>query len=357
MDSTRDCAYPTYLDTAAYGLPSTQVRDLALEVTREWARGSVVWLRDWEPLADDCRRLAAGLLGLGVEGISLVPTVSVASAYVAWSLPRGAVVLAADNEFRSVLYPFMARERRGEITLRLLPRQALETYAEHVDLLAVSHVESADGHVNDVQGLTATAHGLGGRIYVDATHAVGTLPPVYAGVDHLAVTAYKWLCSPRGVSFLYTAPHVRPEMVPLATGWRSSPGYHDGAYFGGPLDLFEDGRGLDVSVAWQPIVVARGCLQEIHAIPPQERFERGHRVVGAVAEGLGLAAPAGTILSVPVTDPAATTEALKRHGVKTGVQGPARRVRLSAHFYNTHADVEPAVAALRALVDRRRTPA
>lgn len=355
MDSSRDSGGVTYLDTASYGLPSIAVREVALQVTRDWASGQAVWLRDWEPLANQCRVLAATILGVDPAGVSLVPTVSVGSAYVAWSLPVGSTVLVAEHEFRSLLYPFLSREQRGDIHVRLVPGGELARRIDQAtDLVAVSHVESADGHVNDVEELGTAAHAAGARLFVDATHAAGTLEATYKDADYLAVTAYKWLCSPRGVSFFYAAPSIREELIPLAAGWRASPGYLSGDYFGGPLDLFTDGRGLDVSVAWQAVAAARRALEEIAAIDPGDRFARGHSVVASIADALSIDPPAGNILSVPIGDPNACATAFTHGRVRAGIQTAARRVRISAHYYNTPEDVDAAVSAVQAFVDRSR---
>jgi selenocysteine lyase/cysteine desulfurase len=65
-----------------------------------------------------------------------------------------------------------------------------------------SAVQSATGEVVDLAEVAARAHAVGALLVADGTQAVGWLPLSVEHVDALACAAYKWLCAPRGTSFL-----------------------------------------------------------------------------------------------------------------------------------------------------------
>ena len=85
--------------------------------------------------------------------------------------------------------------------------------------MAVSSVQSADGHVADLAALRST----GVRVFVDGTQSIGALPLDLAGVDYLAVSGYKWLLCPRGLGFLYVRRERLDEIEPWLAGWKSQP--------------------------------------------------------------------------------------------------------------------------------------
>ena len=67
-----------------------------------------------------------------------------------------------------------------------------------------------------------------------------------------------------------------------------------------------------------------------------------------LAERLGLPAPVGSIVSVPVEGADAVREELARNGIKAAVR--AGSVRLSTHVYNSADQIDTAVAALARFV-------
>ena len=84
---------------------------------------------------------------------SEVATGSQASQFVglvAASLRPRSVVLAAEEDFTSVLFPFL----RADLDVRLVPLDRLvDSITSEVDLVAVSAVQSADGRLIDLAAL------------------------------------------------------------------------------------------------------------------------------------------------------------------------------------------------------------
>src|SRR5262249_54757943 len=155
------------------------------------------------------------------------------------------------------LLPWRGLESRG-VEVRLLP---LDRLAEGVDdrtaLVVLSAVQSSDGAVADLDALRAT----GARLFVDATQAVGAVPVDVRGIDYLAAHPYKWLCSPRGLAFLYVRSDLLDEIQPWTAGWKSRDEPYE-TFYGLPT-LTPDARRLDISLPWLLAAGARAALEVI----------------------------------------------------------------------------------------------
>lgn len=344
----------TYLDTATYGLPPRETLAAIREAVGGWEAGTTDWL-DWERSAEECRSEFAGLVGAGPEEIALLPAVSLASGIVASVLSSGDEVLLAEGDFRSVGYPFLAARERNGIVVREAPFGAVaEAISEETRLVAISHVHSASGEVADLAAIRACAAEVGALVYLDATQSVGVLDVDVraAGVDALSCAGYKWLCTPRGVAFLYLRRDLPAEPFPFAASWHALPreDVEAGAYYGSPLVLDEGRRRFDTSLPWHAWVGALPSLRTIRSVPAQLRRELSSAAVLRLAADLDLEPPGSSIMSVAVSDPRQVSERLADAGVRASVR--AARVRISSHLYNRAEDGSRAATVLSDFVDR-----
>lgn len=91
---------------------------------------------------------------------------------VASSLPSGSEVVCAEEEFTSVLFPFLVRQQAGELVVRVVPLERLaEAVRSSTTLVALSAVQSADGRVFD------------GAAVLEVSHESPTLPRAAAVAD------------------------------------------------------------------------------------------------------------------------------------------------------------------------------
>ena len=135
-----------------------------------------------------------------------------------WSPPRSRrarACCAREEDFTSVLFPFLAQERARRAGRARAARAAgrRRSAREH-DLVAVSAVQSADGRLADLDAIAAAAAHHGARTFVDTTQATGWLPLDCARFDYTACAGYKWLLCPRGTAFFTIAPERRAELTP-----------------------------------------------------------------------------------------------------------------------------------------------
>ena len=127
-------------------------------------------------------------------------------------------MLIADGDFSSIVLPFVHAGRA--LRVRTAPLAALaDAIRADTALVAFSLVQSATGEVADAAAIVAAAQRVGARTLCDATQAVGWLPVAASDFDAVICHAYKWLCAPRGVSFLAVSERLAARMTPLFAGW------------------------------------------------------------------------------------------------------------------------------------------
>jgi selenocysteine lyase/cysteine desulfurase len=327
-----------YLNTASYGLPPVEAVEATSRWIAEWRDGSAP-LADWLPATDHARELLARFTGLRAACIATGTSVSQMVGLVAASIPSGSLVLAAEDEFVSLLYPFLAQADRG-VRVETVPRDQLPAAAtERGTVIAFSLVSSVDGTRADDEALVAAARARGSLTVVDAAQAVGWLAADYSRFDIVVAPAFKWLCSPRGTAFLAVRPEHLAWIRPGVAGWWPSVAHN--RPFGGPLQLAETAKRLDATPVWTSWPGTAASLRVLCEVGVEAVGTRVVSLANRLREGLGL--PANRTPTVIVDAPNAAAQ-LAAAGVVASVT-PAG-TRLSVHIYNDEADIDTALDAL-----------
>ncbi len=330
-----------YVNTASIGLPPRRVIEAVDEALDTWRSGRAE-AAGYDALVDDARRRFAGLVGVSPDRVAIGNQVSTFTGLVAAALPDGAHVLAAEEDFTSVLFPFMAHADRG-VRVESVPLDRLvASIRPGVSLVAVSAVQSADGRCvpGGLDGLAAAAERHGCLTYIDATQAVGWLPFDAAPFDFVSCAAYKWLMSPRGTAFGVVRPERLPMLRPLFAGWYAGDDPWTSIY-GPPLRLAHTARRLDISPAWLSwagTVPALDLLAEV-GIAAIHRHDVG--LANALRERLRLPKGDSAIVTVAA---AGGLETLRAADVRASIRAGA--VRISFHLHNTESDVDAVARAL-----------
>jgi len=331
-----------YVNTASIGLPPRRVATALDEAIDVWRSGRAE-AADYDAIVDRARRRFAGLVGVSADRVAIGNQVSTFTGLVASALPDGARVLAAAEDFSSILFPFLAHADRG-VRVETVPLDGLvEAIRPGVHLVAVSAVQSADGRLvpGGLERFAAAAAEHGCLTYVDATQAVGWLPFDAGRFDFVSCAAYKWLLSPRGTAFGVVRPE-RLEMVrPLFAGWYAGDDPWTSIY-GSPLRLAKDARRLDISPAWLSWAGTGPALELLDEVGIAAIHRHDVGLANALRRRLGL--PRGESAVVTV----ATGEGLERlRAAGVGASIRAGAVRLSFHLHNTESDVDVVARALR----------
>lgn len=356
-------ARKTYLNTCSLGCVSRQSRSAVGTFLDIWEEhGASAWYRIWLGEVQALRERFARLIGASSDEVAILPNVSSALAALSTATPAGGNVVCAAMDFPTIPYQWMAKPG---VEARLAPspdgiRTPLSAYEPLVDgdtrWLATSHVFYTSGAVQDARALASLAHQHGALFLLDAYQATGQLPTdVKAlGVDAYVTGGLKWLLGGPGVAYMYVRRELHERLSPQVTGWfahaeqfkfdsSSFRPHRDARRFeaGTPAvaAVYAGGAGLD-----HVLRHGSGAIRRRTSDLARDLYER------LLDAGYDLATPedederAGIVM-VRVADPAPVVKALAAEGVI--VDHRPGRVRVSPYYYNTFAENERFVAALR----------
>lgn len=326
-----------YLDTASIGVPSSAVADATVEAVDRWRRaGDPPGAHD--AAVEQAREGFGRLINVPPERIAIGATVSQLLAPVAAGLPDGARVITLEREYTSVTFPFAAQAGRG-VSVTEVPRAELYDRIRGHDVVATSLVQSADGWIVDLERLRQAAEAAGAMVVLDASQAAGWLPLRLEWVDFVAVHGYKWLFSPRGAAWLAVHPRAAERGLPVAANWYAAQPPEDPAY-GLPLRLRSGARRFDLSPAWISYAGAAIALPYLAGLDLEAVRAHDVGLADRLLAGLGLPPRGQAIVAL---------DADRGRLEQAGVRAPLRdgRTRFSFHLYNTEADVDRALEALK----------
>lgn len=331
-----------YLAACTVGLPTRASRD-AIIADLDAATHDGPDPVAYSAAVERSRSHFAALVGVAPDRVAIGSQASVAAALVAASLPEGAEVLITEGDFSSIVLPFV-HSGRG-LRVRTAPLDSLAAaVSPETALVVFSLVQSATGEVADADAIVAAAEAHGARTFCDATQAVGWLPVEASRFDAVVCHAYKWLCAPRGVSFLTVSPRLEHDMPALFAGWYAGADPWTSCY-GREVELAPDATRFDVSPAWQAFVGAEPALELFATLDPDALYEHTTGLARRFREGLGLDAPARDSAIVTWADPDGS-ELARLTAAGITASGRAGRARVAFHVFNDDGDVDLALAAL-----------
>jgi len=361
-----------YLNAAAWGpLPRAGVEAGRLGA----ARKGQPWLMDHAFARDQherARSAAAALISAAPDDVALIPSVGygVATAGKILDIPRGHRVLVLEDDHTSPVLEWMSRADAQGFDVEVVARPENGDWSSAVldaissagrppvSLASISSIHWADGGSIDLAAVSAALRREGGRLLVDATHAVGvlhldvrTLDP-----DFVIFPTYRWLLGPYGRAFIYVAKRHQ-DGTPLeqtAFGRRDVIAEND-VYFA-DMRYRPDARRFDMGerdhiISLEMASVGMELAGRWGADAISKRLAH---LTGRIADGLGelpVAVPddrfrAPHILCIRLVkdELPGVVEALARE--KIHVAPRLGRMRISPHVYNTLGDADRLVGAL-----------
>lgn len=330
-----------YVAAASIGIPPRRAVDALRADLDAWARAD----RDpqgYDPIIARTREHYARLVGVEPTRVAIGSQTSVQAELVAASIPDGAEVLVVERDFSSLVTPFAQRPGSN---VRGVPLEALaDAITDDTFIVVFSLVQSATGVVADAAAICDAAERHGALTFCDLTQAAGVLPVAAADFDLTVCHTYKWLCSPRGVCFLTVGPRADTLLRPRQGGWYSGDDVWQSCY-GFDITLASDARRFDVSPVWQAWVGAEQSIAMFADLDIAEVWERAAGLGELLCHELDLPVRRQPIIAWPDPD-GSQLAAMSAAGIR--ISGRAGRARASFHLWNTEADVEAIVRAVRA---------
>ncbi|MEQ1699691.1 MAG: aminotransferase class V-fold PLP-dependent enzyme [Ilumatobacteraceae bacterium] len=225
-----------FLNHGSFGAVPRVVQEAYEGLQREMERNPVAWLqREAEPRMASARSRLASFVGASADDVVFFPNPTTAVNMVAHSirLEPGDQVVTTDHEYGAMYRTWTkyCREAGAEY-VRVpipLPVTTEEDFVERVwsavtprtKVLFLDHLTSATALIFPVAELCRRARAAGIISIIDGAHVPGHIPldlatldcDVYVGALH------KWLCTPKGSSFLYASPAAQQWLQPLVVSW------------------------------------------------------------------------------------------------------------------------------------------
>jgi len=354
----------TYLNSCSQGALADTVRAAMIEYLDGMDDVGSLW-GTWVGKQEEVRGLLAQVMGADVSEVAVTASASAAASAIASSLFNGSrrKVVTTSLEFPTIGQIWHAQERRG-VEVVHVPAQAdntldLAQLAAAIDddtqIVSVTHVCYRNGAMTDIDAIVKLAHERGALVLVDSYQAAGAVPIDFhaLGADFLVGGCLKYMLGVPGIGFALVNAATTSEFVPTTTGWfaaRDIFAMDINAY-----DPAKDARrfegGTPTVPSTYPVAAGLNLLLEVGVDRAWQHTSTLHDMLRAGIAELGgrVVTPAsahGAMLAVASTDENALVAAMGADGII--VSNRDGNVRISPHFYNNDADVERALASLRA---------
>ncbi|PSM42671.1 aminotransferase [Streptomyces dioscori] len=379
---TPGTTHRVHLNNAGAGLLSRRtLATMTSHLELEADIGGYEAARQEQERIDATRTDLARLVGGRPDEIALFDNSTHAwnAAFYSMTFKPGDRILTGRAEYGSSVLAYLQTARRAGAEVVVVPDDEygqLDTAAltelidERTRLIGVTHIPTSGGLVNPAHEIGRIARAAGVPFLLDATQSVGQFPVdvTRIGCDMLSATGRKFLRGPRGTGFLWVRREALDYLDPFvsdieAATWDGERGFtwHAGARrfesweasYANVLGLGEAVRqALDLGmdpIGERALALGAYLRDALDALPGVTTYDLG-RVRCAIVTT--------KVDGVPTADVAA---ALTRQGINVSTTVPEHTqfdtevrdvhplVRLSPHYYNTHAELDRAVAAVAEL--------
>jgi cysteine desulfurase / selenocysteine lyase len=322
-------------------------------------------------LIQQTREVAARLIRAAPEEVALLGPTSLGLSLFANGIDwrEGDEVLCYLDDYPANVYPWLNLRTRG-VTVRFLepptpgaitPGLVEEALSPRTRLVALASCHFVSGYRIDIAGIGQLLRQRGVLFSLDAIQTLGAFPTTVEHVDFLSADAHKWLLGPLAIGIVFVrkdhfelcrptllgswnikAPEfmAQPEIEFLPTAQRYEPGALNLPGIAGMKAAIELLLEIGIEHTAERILSIRARLA-------QGLEEQGFRSLGAQPD----AAQSG-ILTVlhPSRDVTAIFEKLGRENIVCSPRqdrAGTKLLRFSPHFYNTEAEVDRVLEALK----------
>lgn len=362
----------TYLNSASVALMPTSAAAATIAWQEDLAENGTLNFDEVaeDKVFDNLRESFGSLIGARPQDIAVASSTTELIASIAWALmpPAGKSIVSTDIVFPTTAYPWIrvarhtgAQVRFVQSTAGVIDEDALIAAIDHTTaVVAICSVEYSNGQRYDLQGVAEAAHRVGAFLLVDASQSLGAVPFDWSTtlVDAMVTTSYKWLCGPFGVGLLALAPRWQDKLDPGIIGWRTHAEIYD--LRADRCVPHNDARRFEFStMAYGAAVGLTRSIDYIRRVGVDRISAHGLALGDKLMvelEGLGatVVSPRQTGARSSIVSarfPGSDPRTVVRHLGQAGVVVSARRdvVRFSPHLYNTTADIDRAIDALKRL--------
>ena len=225
----------TYLNTGSWGVMARPVFDQYIARLRELELNPTRNRVSLRHKVQESREELARFLNIQGEDLAFLPNVTVAINQVVNGLDwrEGDEILTTDQEYGAILNCLHNVSKRRNVSvvkaeIPVPPEQPSDilkpleaAFSARTRLVVCSHITTRTGMITPIRDIARLAHDKGALVAIDGAHAPGMIPlDIHeSGADFYGGNCHKWLCSPKGVGFLYSNPSVQSQLHHLIVGW------------------------------------------------------------------------------------------------------------------------------------------
>jgi isopenicillin-N epimerase len=230
----------TYLNHGAFGAcPKPIFEDyqqwqqkLEFEPTQFITKKAAIYL-------NESKEALANFIGCDAHDFFFVqnPTYAINLIMRSLSLKAGDEILATNHEYGAMDRTWHFYEKktgvkyiRQNISLPIVSKEQILTefwqgYTPQTKVVFLNHYSSATALIFPVKEICDKARELGLIVIVDGAHVPGHIDLDIATLnpDFYTGTVHKWLCTPKGSSFLYVKKEYQKMLEPLVVSWGYEP--------------------------------------------------------------------------------------------------------------------------------------
>ena len=381
---TPGCANRVHLNNAGSGLMPKPILDaMVSHLNREASLGGYESADDAASAVEDAYSNVAQLLGALPRNIAVVENSTVAffQALSAFDFRPGDVVVTTRNDYISNQLAYLSLARRCGIEVRRAadlpsggadPQSVRELLRDSkVRLLAVTWVPTNSGLIQPVEALGEIAAADGVPYLIDACQAVGEIPIDVTRLrcDFLSATARKFLRGPRGIGFLYVSNRAlkrgdHPLYIDMrGAHWKTADTFEltpDARRFENWEFAYSLLLGLGAAARYANLVGVDGAggrarqlaatlRSKLGALPGLRVLDRGTELAAIVTiEVSGWDAPA--LVQLLRGRRINTSASMREYAViDMDEKRAASALRISPHYYNSEAELDTLIEALKSL--------
>ena len=226
----------TYLNHGSYGACPKPIFDNLIMRQKQLENEPVKHLAyDIYPLLEKSRESLGNYIGCHKDDVIFSPNPSTALNTVIRNLKlkKDDEILTTDHEYGALdkTWNFISKKTgakyiQSKISLPLRSnddfiKQFMNGFSKKTKVIFMSHITSSTGLIFPAEKICKIARERGIFCIIDGAHVPGHIklniakmnPDVYVGACH------KWMCSPKGVSFLYVKKNIQDSIDPLVISW------------------------------------------------------------------------------------------------------------------------------------------
>ncbi|HBQ36688.1 MAG TPA: aminotransferase [Rhodobacteraceae bacterium] len=321
----------------------------------------------------------ARLINATPQEIALLENATAAWCQAFYSLPlkQGDRIITCQAEYAANYVAYLQRAKTHGVIIEVVPNDeygaldiaALELMLQKpAALISITWIPTNGGLVNPAAAVGALARKYKVPYLLDACQAVGQMPVDVAaiGCDYLTATGRKFLRGPRGSGFLFIREDLIEAHEPAMIDHFAAPWVEAGRY-----ELRKDARrfenwenayalraglgaavryALDIGIeniqqrAWGLADYCRQQISEIKGAKLRDVGQQKSAIVSFTIEGLQPDDAVSKLgkrgICIGSSDPDSTLLDAKARGLPTVL-------RAAPHYYNTKADIDTMIAALK----------